>query len=124
MLRRIAINRAQYEGPQHRVTFARQFAVGKFAVTFDEWDACMTDGGCGGYSSNDESWGRGRRPVINVSWNDANAYVGATVEPLRRRQTKGAETDMSDLQKPRHISTYLPFLTVVPHRPGRRLSPR
>ncbi len=37
---------------------------------------------------------------------------GAKVEPLRHRQTKGAETDMSDLQKPRHIST-LPFSPVV-----------
>src|SRR5436190_998937 len=34
------------EGPEHRVTFARPFAVGKFAVTFDEWDACVADGGC------------------------------------------------------------------------------
>jgi hypothetical protein len=32
------------------------------------------------------------------------------VEPLRHRQTKGAETDMFDLQLPRHIST-LPLTT-------------
>jgi formylglycine-generating enzyme required for sulfatase activity len=63
------------EGPQHSVTFARQFAVGKFAVTFDEWDACVADGGCDGYRPSDEGWGRDRRPVINVSWNDAKAYV-------------------------------------------------
>ena len=63
------------EGPQHRVTFARQFAVGKFAVTFDEWDACVADGGCNGYRPTDEGWGRGKRPVINVNWNDAKAYV-------------------------------------------------
>jgi formylglycine-generating enzyme required for sulfatase activity len=69
------LNRAEYEGPQHRVTFARQFAVSKFAVTFEEWDACLMDGGCNGYAPNDERWGRGRRPVINVSWNDANAYL-------------------------------------------------
>jgi formylglycine-generating enzyme required for sulfatase activity len=69
------LNRAKYEGPQHRVMFARQFAVGKFSVTFDEWDACVTAGGCSGYSPNDERWGRDRRPVINVSWDDANAYV-------------------------------------------------
>ena len=69
------LNRGRYEGPQHRVTFARRLAVGRFAVTFDEWDACVTDGGCGGYSPHDENWGRDRRPVINVSWNDANAYV-------------------------------------------------
>jgi formylglycine-generating enzyme required for sulfatase activity len=69
------LNRRKYEGPQHRVTFAQQFAVGKFSVTFEEWDACVADGGCNGYSPKDEGWGRGRRPVINVSWNDANAYV-------------------------------------------------
>jgi len=63
------------EGPQHQVTFARPFAVGKFAVTFDEWDACVADGGCNGYRPPDKLWGRGRRPVINVSWNDAKAYV-------------------------------------------------
>ena len=63
------------EGPQHRVTFARQFAVGKFAVTFDEWDACVGDGGCNGHRPEDEGWGRGKRPVINVNWDDAKAYV-------------------------------------------------
>ena len=63
------------EGPQHTVTLAQPFAVGKFALTFDEWDACAAAGGCGGYSPGDEGWGRGRRPVINVSWGDANAYV-------------------------------------------------
>jgi formylglycine-generating enzyme required for sulfatase activity len=45
------------------------------AVTFDEWDACVADGGCNGYKPNDEGWGRGRLPVINVSWSDAKAYV-------------------------------------------------
>jgi formylglycine-generating enzyme required for sulfatase activity len=63
------------EGPQHRVMFAKAFAVGQFAVTFDEWDACVADGGCGGYKPDDHGWGRGRRPVINVSWDDAKAYV-------------------------------------------------
>src|SRR5262245_44967 len=76
--------RSSDEGPQHRVTFARQFAVGKYSVTFDEWDACVTDGGCNGYRPGDESWGRGRRPVINVSWRDAKAYV----EWLSRRTGK------------------------------------
>ena len=44
-------------------------------MTFDEWDACVADGGCNGYQPSDEGWGRGRRPVINVSWDDAKAYV-------------------------------------------------
>jgi formylglycine-generating enzyme required for sulfatase activity len=69
-------NRYADEGPQHRVTIARQFAVGQFDITFDEWDACVAGGGCNGYKPGDNGWGRGRRPVINVSWGDANAYVG------------------------------------------------
>ncbi len=67
--------RASDEGPQHTVTIAAPFAVGKYAVTFDEWDACTADGGCNGYRPYDKGWGRGRRPVINVSWDDANAYT-------------------------------------------------
>jgi formylglycine-generating enzyme required for sulfatase activity len=63
------------EGPEHRVTIARQLAVGRFAVTFDEWDACRADGGCNDYAPYDEGWRRGRQPVINVSWNDAQAYL-------------------------------------------------
>jgi formylglycine-generating enzyme required for sulfatase activity len=69
------MSRSSDESPQHSVTFARQFAVGRFAVTFDEWDACVAEGGCGGYRPVDQFWGRGRRPVINVSWDDAKAYV-------------------------------------------------
>jgi formylglycine-generating enzyme required for sulfatase activity len=44
-------------------------------VTFDDWDACVADGGCNGYKPSDQGWGRGRRPVIYVSWDDAKAYV-------------------------------------------------
>jgi len=67
--------RGKDESPQHRVTLAKPFAVGRFAVTFDEWDACVSAGGGTGYQPKDEGWGRGRRPVINVSWDDAKAYV-------------------------------------------------
>jgi formylglycine-generating enzyme required for sulfatase activity len=63
------------ETPQHRVTIARQFAVGRYSVTFNEWDACVSDGGCNNWKPPDRGWGRGRRPVINVSWDDAKAYV-------------------------------------------------
>ena len=67
--------RIYVEGPQHRVTFSQPFAVGRFAVTFDEWDACVADGGCKGYKPSDADWGRGKRPVVNVSWDDAQAYI-------------------------------------------------
>jgi formylglycine-generating enzyme required for sulfatase activity len=62
------------EGPQHRVTVAKPFAVGKFEVTVAEWDACVAGGGCN-HKPSDQGWGRGRRPVINVSWQDAKGYV-------------------------------------------------
>jgi len=63
------------EAPVHRVVIARPFAVGKFEVTFAEWNACVAAEGCNGYSPDDAGWGRGRRPVINVSWDDAEAYL-------------------------------------------------
>ncbi|MBP1682157.1 MAG: caspase-domain protein [Proteobacteria bacterium] len=63
------------EGPQKSVTIARPLAVGRFEVTFEEWEACLLDGGCDRWP-NDRGWGRGRRPVIDVSWEDAQRYVG------------------------------------------------
>jgi formylglycine-generating enzyme required for sulfatase activity len=64
------------EGPQRTVTIVRPFAVGKFEVTFAEWEACVTGGGCkGNPAPADEGWGKDRQPVINVSWDDAQEYV-------------------------------------------------
>ena len=66
--------RLDWESPQHWVTL-ESFAFGVTEVTFDEWDACVRGGGCDGYRPDDEGWGRGARPVINVSWEDAQSYV-------------------------------------------------
>ena len=63
------------EPPVHQVTIFVPFAVGKYEVTFSEWDACVAAGGCGGYRPDDNSWGRANRPVMNVSWEDANEFV-------------------------------------------------
>ena len=63
------------EGPRHVVTIESPFAVGVFEVTFAEWDACVEGGGCGGYRPVDEGWGREDRPVINVSWQDAQEFA-------------------------------------------------
>jgi formylglycine-generating enzyme required for sulfatase activity len=61
--------------PQHTVTIAKPFAVSKYELTFADWDACVAGGGCNGYKPNDQRWGRGQQPVINVNWADAQAYV-------------------------------------------------
>jgi formylglycine-generating enzyme required for sulfatase activity len=61
------------EGPQHKVVIAKRFAVSKFDVTFADWDACVSVGGCP--KAGDSNFGRDTRPVINVSWDDAQFYV-------------------------------------------------
>ncbi len=62
------------EFPVHRVTVP-SFALGKYEVTFAEWDACVAAGGCNGRWPDDIGWGRGDRPVITVDWHDAQSYV-------------------------------------------------
>lgn len=65
-------DRSDGEGPQHAVIIARPFALGVYAVTFAEYDRfCEITGR---KPSNDYGWGRENRPVINVSWQDAQAY--------------------------------------------------
>ncbi|NEZ03085.1 SUMF1/EgtB/PvdO family nonheme iron enzyme [Wenzhouxiangella sp. XN201] len=61
------------EGPRRMVNVPT-FAISQTEVTFAQWDACVADGGCG-HNPDDEGWGRGDRPVINVSWNHAQQYV-------------------------------------------------
>lgn len=61
--------RSNAEGPRHKVVIGKALAVGRHEVTFAEWDACAADGGCR-HKPRDSGWGRGRRPVINVSWDD------------------------------------------------------
>ena len=63
------------EGPRHRVKIGYPLAVGVYEVTFSEWEACVNAGGCGGYVPDDRGWGRGNRPVIYVSWEEAQSYV-------------------------------------------------
>ena len=59
--------------PVHKVNINYQFAMGKYEVTFAEYDKFAE--ATGGEKSDDEGWGRGNRPVINVSWNDAVTYT-------------------------------------------------
>ena len=79
------IDRVKSEGPVHQVRIEKSFAVGIYPVTFTEWDKCVEDGGCSGYRPRDRGWGREKRPVINISWNDAQGYT----EWLRERTGRG-----------------------------------
>ncbi|MCI0465759.1 MAG: SUMF1/EgtB/PvdO family nonheme iron enzyme [Beijerinckiaceae bacterium] len=68
--------RYETEGPRHKVTIAKRFAVSKFEVTFADWAACVAVGGCPqeGRASG-AGMGRDKKPVIYVSWDDAKHYV-------------------------------------------------
>lgn len=60
-----------YERPVHQVNI-RSFSIGKYPVTFAEYDAfCDATGRA---KPSDQGWGRGDRPVINVTWYDAVEY--------------------------------------------------
>jgi formylglycine-generating enzyme required for sulfatase activity len=65
---------SEFENPVHNVKIEKPFAIGRHEVTFDEWDQCVEEGGCK-HRPDDRDWGRGDRPVINVSWLDAKAFV-------------------------------------------------
>ena len=58
------------ERPVHRVFIDDPFAVSRYAITFEDYDRFA-----GANRPADEGWGRGRRPVINVSWDDAVRYA-------------------------------------------------
>jgi formylglycine-generating enzyme required for sulfatase activity len=61
------------EHPQHEVMISKPFAVGRTDVTFAEWDFCVAAAACPKVSDN--QWGRGDRPVILVSWDEAKGYA-------------------------------------------------
>ncbi len=62
------------ERPAHKVSISKPFAIGKYEVTFDEWQACLDEKACKRLPD-DHKWGRGRRPVVNISWLEANDYL-------------------------------------------------
>lgn len=61
------------EKPRHLVRIVYPIAIGRFPVTFEEYDHFVA--ATAGKQPADSGWGRGRRPVINVSWDDAKAYI-------------------------------------------------
>ncbi len=69
----------------HQGRSVGQYLIGAYEVTFAEWDACVASGGCGGYRPSDNGWGRGDRPVMNVSWEDAKRYVEWLSQRTRKR---------------------------------------
>jgi formylglycine-generating enzyme required for sulfatase activity len=62
--------------PPHRVNIKKPFAMGRFEVTWAEWEACAKAKACTSGGDDDHGWGKEGRPVINVTWNDTKLYLG------------------------------------------------
>lgn len=78
------------ESPAHKVTIQR-FALGLYEVTFAEYDAFAL--ATGRKLPDDQGWGRERRPVINVSWDDAQAYAQWLSERTGKRYRLPTEAE-------------------------------
>ncbi|GJL90646.1 SUMF1/EgtB/PvdO family nonheme iron enzyme [Hyphococcus sp.] len=66
--------KAKSESPRRQVAIGKSFALGTREITYAQWDACVADGGCT-MAPPDHGWGRGDRPVVSVSFDDARSYV-------------------------------------------------
>lgn len=65
---------APEQKPPVQVTIPRSFALATTETTFDQWEACVAAGGCA-RTPDEHGWGRGKQPVINVGWDEANDYA-------------------------------------------------
>ena len=83
--------RVANEGPQHRVTVPR-FALARTEVTFDQYRHCVQAGACS-YLPRDEGWGKGDRPVIKVSVENAGDYVRWLSDVTGRRYRLPSEAE-------------------------------
>ena len=78
--------------PAKRIVLARPFALARTETTFNQWRACVAAGGCAA-EPDDHEWGRGDRPVINVSWTEANAYAAWLSAATGRRYRLPTEAE-------------------------------
>jgi formylglycine-generating enzyme required for sulfatase activity len=81
-----------YTMPVHKVTIAQPFAIGRREVTFEEWDQCLAARDCKD-RLDDSGWGRGTRPVINVSWDDAQVFVAWLSQKTGKRYRLPSEAE-------------------------------
>jgi formylglycine-generating enzyme required for sulfatase activity len=85
--------RLKGEDPLHRVTLAKPFAVGRFAITFDEWEACIADGGCKSYKGAERGPGHGRLPADEANFAEAQSYLAWLSKKVGRTYRLPSESE-------------------------------
>jgi formylglycine-generating enzyme required for sulfatase activity len=119
--------------PQQRISIARPFAMSTTAVTWDQWEACVRDNWCDGIAvdtalrtlANGEpnpdyrDWGRGTRPVVGVSWYDAQVFVGWLNAKTREDDTYRLPSEAEwEYAARAGTTTAFPWGTVLDHDYG------
>jgi formylglycine-generating enzyme required for sulfatase activity len=105
----------EFEKPVHTVTIRTGFHMGVREVTFDEWDACVDQGGCS-HRPNDRGLGRGKRPVTDIHWNDANAYLAWLSARTGKRYRLPSEAEWEYAARGGTTTTYPWGATLVKER--------
>ena len=85
-------NDTPYEKPERAISIRKPFAIGRREVMFAEWDQCADAGACK-HRPDDHGWGRGDRPVINVSWDDSKLFVAWLSEKTGQRYRLPSEAE-------------------------------
>jgi formylglycine-generating enzyme required for sulfatase activity len=100
------VDRAKGEDPLHRVSFAKPFAVGRFTISFDDWDACLADGGCSGIKGDDKGFGRGRMPAQGINFEAAKSYLAWLSKKVGRTYRLPSESEREYFTR---AGTTMPF---------------
>jgi formylglycine-generating enzyme required for sulfatase activity len=79
-----------WRNPVRSVTI-KPFAMGQYEVTFEEYDRFAI--ATGRRLPEDQGWGRGRRPVMNVSWDDAKVYTQWLSQETGKRYRLPSESE-------------------------------